>query len=279
MTRKRPPPRPVPDPPEGAEAISISGASKHFPMGRGQYLVAIEHIDLSIADGEFVAIIGPSGCGKSTILRMIAGLETPTSGTVELYATSPSELVAAHRLGVAFQEHALLPWLTTWDNIALPFRVMGSRPDSRRIDSLVDLVGLAGFERARPKQLSGGMRQRAAIARALVLRPDLLLLDEPFGALDAVTRRRMNLELQSIWAEEAITSVLVTHSVDEAIFLADRIIVLTERPGSIKAVRDVPFGRPRDRRLMASDEFHSLADELIEAIDSGEADRTSGSVS
>jgi len=163
-----------------------------------------------------------------------------------------------------------LPWLTTWDNIALPFRVMGKKVDSDRITNLIGLVGLAGFERARPKQLSGGMRQRVAIARALVLEPDLLLLDEPFGALDAVTRRRMNLELQSIWTEQLITSVLVTHSVDEAIFLADRIVVLTERPGRIKTIRNIPFGRPRDRRLMSSADFHSLADELTLAIASAE---------
>ena len=222
--------------------------------------------------GEFVAVIGPSGCGKSTILRMLAGLETPTSGQVEVNGASPAELAAAHRLGVAFQEHALLPWLSARDNIALPFRVMGARPDAGRIDSLIRLVGLEGFERARPKQLSGGMRQRVALARALALEPDLLLLDEPFGALDAVTRRRMNLELQAVWAEHSITSVLVTHSVDEAVFLADRIVVLTERPGRIKQIEEVPFGRPRRRELMTDAAFHSLADELTLAIDSGEPD-------
>ena len=232
--------------------------------------MAVEDIDLSVARGEFVAIIGPSGCGKSTILRMLAGLEIPTSGTVELNGASPSELVAEHRLGVAFQEHALLPWLSAWDNIALPFRVKGIKPDSDRITALIRLVGLVGFERARPKQLSGGMRQRIAIARALALEPELLLLDEPFGALDAVTRRHMNLELQSIWAEQQITSVLVTHSVDEAIFLADRVIVLTERPGRIKTIRDVPFSRPRSRELLTTTEFHTLADWLTMAIDTGE---------
>ena len=253
-----------------SQAIEIAGVTKRFTMSRRQFLVAVDDIDLSVAQGEFVAIIGPSGCGKSTILRMLAGLERPTAGTVQLNGASPAELVAAHRLGVAFQEHALLPWLSAWDNIALPFRVMGAKPDADRISSLIRLVGLSGFERARPKQLSGGMRQRVAIARALALEPELLLLDEPFGALDAVTRRRMNLELQSIWAEQRITSVLVTHSVDEAIFLADRVIVLTERPGRIKVIEEVPFGRPRSRELMTTEEFHSLADKLMLAIDTGE---------
>lgn len=258
-------------------AIEIGGVSKEFPISRRRSLTAVERIDLTIARGEFVAIIGPSGCGKSTILRMLAGLETPTTGDVRLDGSPPSELVAAHRLGVAFQEHALLPWLSAWDNIALPFRVKGTKPDTSRISALIRLVGLSGFERSRPKQLSGGMRQRVAIARALALEPELLLLDEPFGALDAVTRRRMNLELQSIWAEQRITSVLVTHAVDEAVFLADRVVVLTERPGRVKTIREVAFPRPRTRELMTTMEFHSLADQLTLAIDGGDApDRRNG---
>ena len=256
--------------PEPLPAIAIQGVTKEFSISRRQTLVAVRDIDLSVAAGEFVAVIGPSGCGKSTILRILAGLETPTTGTVRLSGALPGELVAAHRLGVAFQEHALLPWLSAWDNIALPFRVKGAKPDAERIASLIGLVGLRGFEKARPKQLSGGMRQRVAIARALALEPELLLLDEPFGALDAVTRRRMNLELQSIWSEQRITSVLVTHSVDEAIFLADRVVVLTERPGRIKLIEKVPFARPRSRELMSTSRFHALADRLTLAIDSGE---------
>ena len=260
----------IPERSDPLPAIAIEGVTKEFSISKRRSLVAVTDIDLTVSQGEFLAIIGPSGCGKSTILRMLAGLETPTAGTVLLNGAAPARLVAAHRLGVAFQEHALMPWLSAWDNIALPFRVMGARPDVERIDSLIRLVGLSGFEKARPKQLSGGMRQRVAIARALVLGPELLLLDEPFGALDAVTRRRMNLELQAIWAEQQITSVLVTHSVDEAIFLADRVVVLTERPGRIKMLKVVPFRRPRDRALMTTPEFHHLADEFTLAIDAGD---------
>jgi NitT/TauT family transport system ATP-binding protein len=219
-------------------------------------------VDLSIARGEFVAILGPSGCGKSTLLRMMAALELPSSGTLRVFGRHPLELSRAHRLGVAFQDHALLPWLDTRRNIALPYRLADRPVESARIDELINLVGLQGFETARPKQLSGGMRQRVAIARALVLRPDVLLLDEPFGALDAVTRRAMNVELQRIWLRDRITTVLVTHSVEEAVFLADRVVVMSGRPGRIIEDLPVPFARPRDPVLMRDERFHALVDGL-----------------
>ena len=253
--------------PAAGTTSGSSGVTKRFPISKKDTLLAVDGIDLHVAADEFVAIIGPSGCGKSTILRMIASLEEPTEGTVLVSGRPPQELAQAHRLGVAFQDHALLPWLSSWDNVALPFRVSGTKPDAARIGSLLELVGMEGFAKARPRQLSGGMRQRVAIARALALQPEVLLLDEPFGALDAVTRRRLNLELQKIWSEQAITTVLVTHSVDEAIFLADRIVVLSERPGRIKLVREVPFPRPRERDLMTTHAFHALADELTLALD------------
>ena len=251
----------------GDKDVRLEGVVKRFPVSKKETLLAVDRIDLHVAADEFVAIIGPSGCGKSTILRMVASLEEPSEGTVLVSGRPPHELAQAHRLGVAFQDHALLPWLSSWDNVALPFRVSGRKPDGERIESLLRLVGMESFMRSRPRQLSGGMRQRVAIARALALQPEVLLLDEPFGALDAVTRRRLNLELQKIWTEQAITTVLVTHSVDEAIFLADRIVVLTERPGRIKLVREVPFPRPRVRDVMTTHEFHELADELTLALD------------
>ena len=249
-------------------AISLRDVSKEFQLRRGQSLLAVSDVSLEVSPGEFVAIIGPSGCGKSTLLRLVGSLETPSHGTVEVNGRQPAELAAAHRLGVAFQDHALLPWLTSWDNIALPFHVAGMKPDKERISELISLVGMVGFEKARPKQLSGGMRQRIAIARALALNPDVLLLDEPFGALDAVTRRQMNQELQRIWSAQQHTTILVTHSVDEALFLADRVIVLTERPGRVKMVKKMDFKRPRRKELATTAEFHAMADEFTLALDS-----------
>jgi NitT/TauT family transport system ATP-binding protein len=251
--------------------VRISGADKVFSLRRGKSLQALAQVDLDIAEGEFVAIIGPSGCGKSTVLRLTAGLDTPTHGSVEIFGASPQALARQHRLGVAFQEHALLPWASVRQNIALPFHLAGRRVDDARVDGLIDLVGLTGFEKARPKQLSGGMRQRVSIARALALSPDLLLLDEPFGALDAVTRRRMNAELARIRAEERITTILVTHDVDEALILADRVVVMTGRPGKVRTITDVDFPRPRGPETTRSPEFHALVDGLTSLLDHTEA--------
>ncbi|WP_150306558.1 ABC transporter ATP-binding protein [Planctomonas psychrotolerans] len=260
------------DPTEPATrtAVSVIGADKIFTLGRGKKLQALAEVDLEIAEGEFVAIIGPSGCGKSTVLRLAAGLDEPTNGRVEIFGAEPRQLARQHRLGVAFQEHALLPWASVRSNIALPFKVAGRPVDDARVDGLIDLVGLTGFEKARPKQLSGGMRQRVSIARALALSPDLLLLDEPFGALDAVTRRRMNAELARIWGEEKITTILVTHDVDEALILADRVIVMTGRPGHVRTVKTVDFPRPRDAEITRSSEFHALVDELTCLLDASD---------
>jgi NitT/TauT family transport system ATP-binding protein len=244
-------------------AITIENVLKRFPLkGRSGGVLALEDLSLSIVTGEFVALLGPSGCGKSTLLRLIASLEEPTEGNVLVNGETPSELARRHAFGVAFQDHALLPWLTVQSNIALPFSLAGQSVDRLAVKALIDLVGLEGFENARPRQLSGGMRQRVSIARSLVLSPQVLLLDEPFGALDAVTRRQMNIELQRIWSRHCITTVLVTHSVEEALFLSDRVIVLSARPGKIINELDVPFGRPRAPEVMRSEAFHQLVDEL-----------------
>ncbi|MGC4934728.1 ABC transporter ATP-binding protein [Gordonia sp. DT30] len=268
----------VPPASGGDSAVTITGVEKSFSMGRGKTLSALSPIDLSVAKGEFIAVIGPSGCGKSTLLRLLAGLDSPTAGTIEIFGAQPRKLAAQHRLGVAFQEHALLPWASVRSNIALPYKVAGRKVDDARVDSLIELVGLEGFEKARPKQLSGGMRQRVSIARALALSPDLLLLDEPFGALDAVTRRRMNAELARIWAEERITTVLITHDVDEALLLADRIVVMSKRPGSIRAIQQIDFDRPRDKSITRSAEFHELVDELTTMLDGDPVDPAHGKV-
>ena len=242
--------------------IELKGVSKEFRISRDKRVMALSAMDLSIREGEFVALLGPSGCGKSTILHLVAGLDEPSTGAVFVDGLPPAQLQAKQQLGIAFQEHALLPWRTVEGNLELPFQIAGREPDRKQIADLIELVGLKGFETARPSQLSGGMRQRVSIARALCLSPKLLLLDEPFGALDAVTRRFMNLELQRIWQEKQITTILVTHTVEEAIFLADRVLVMSGRPGRVIRELRVPFARPRSVETMRREEFHHLVDDL-----------------
>jgi NitT/TauT family transport system ATP-binding protein len=242
--------------------VEIHGISKAYALDRRDSVLALKDVNLTIEDGEFVALLGPSGCGKSTLLHLVAALEEVSTGSILVDGESPALLRDQHRLGIAFQDHALLPWLSVKGNVALPFKIAGLPIDSARVQHLIELVGLQGFEEARPSQLSGGMRQRAAIARSLCLEPSLLLLDEPFGALDAVTRRRMNLELQQIWLESSLTTLMVTHSVDEALFLADRVVVMSGRPGVIVEAIPVPFPRPRRIDCMRSEQFHQLIDHL-----------------
>lgn len=250
-----------------AQFIEIDHVSMSYELDRGRQVTAVDKVAFNVKEGEFVAIIGPSGCGKSTLLRLIASLEKPTAGRVSVAALDPSEMSRSHRLGVAFQDHALLPWLSVRKNMEIPFKAARRPTDRTRVEELLSLVGLSQFADARPSQLSGGMRQRVSIARALVLRPSVLLLDEPFAALDAVTRRYMNMELQRIWSSEKITTLLVTHGVDEALLLADRIVVMGGRPGRITRILDVPFDRPRHQDIQRSPEFHRLADELTVALE------------
>jgi NitT/TauT family transport system ATP-binding protein len=255
-------------------AVRLRGVRVDYPVHRGAPVRALDGIDIDVPAATFSAIIGPSGCGKSTVLRLLGGLLQPTAGSVTIGDRAPAAVAAEHRLGVAFQEHALLPWLTARENVALAFRAVGRPVDARRVDALLAVVGIAEFAATRPAQLSGGMRQRVAIARALVLDPGLLLLDEPFGALDAVTRRHLNLEVQRIWSERAITTLLVTHSVEEAVFLADTVVVMSPRPGRVVRIADIPFGRPRDRALLVTPAFHALVDDLTNALDNADDSRT-----
>jgi NitT/TauT family transport system ATP-binding protein len=250
------------------KSIALKGAEKRFGSPE-KGVLALTPTTLDIAGEDMTILLGPSGCGKTTMLRMIAGLEPPTAGNIEiggsnLWASSKRNVGALSQLGMVFQEANLFPWLSVEDNIALPLKLRGVDKAQRRAKAreLCALVGIAGFEKSYPRQLSGGMRQRAAIARALSYDPGILLMDEPFGALDAITRDTMNTELQRIWMETRKTIVLVTHSIAEAVFLASRIILLSPRPGRVQEVIEVPFSRPRDSDIHALPEFQSIVSYL-----------------
>ena len=248
-------------------SIVLEGVSKTFVDGANR-VHAVERVDLSIALGEFVALIGPSGCGKSTVLRMLGDLEEPSTGSVTIDGVSPGEIRKRRQIGMVFQEANLLPWRSVYDNIALPLEIAGksAAPGARSIDDLLELVGLKDFRDALPWQLSGGMRQRVAIARALVLNPKVLLLDEPFGALDEITRNRLNIDLLKIWTEVGITAVLVTHSISEAVLMSDRIFVMSPRPATITTTIPVTLPRPRTAQMQRTPEFFDLVARTGEAL-------------
>jgi len=239
--------------------VGIENMNVTFSSKRGS-VNALEGINLSVAPGEFLSIAGPSGCGKSTLLKVVAGLTRASDGSVELRG---QEVKGPRRdIGYVFQRAALLEWRNVRGNILLQaeMRGMDRTKAARRADELIEMTGLAGFENSMPHELSGGMQQRVSLCRALLHEPDVLLMDEPFGALDALTRERMNIELHRIWRETGTTVILVTHSVAEAVFLANRVVVMSPRPGRIIETLDVPLGNNRDYgETMENPEFVKIA--------------------
>ncbi|MFA9439104.1 ABC transporter ATP-binding protein [Uliginosibacterium sp. sgz301328] len=243
--------------------IELDGVTQTFVSSDGSPVTALDNVNLSLNRHEFVAVIGPSGCGKSTILRLIAGLLRPSAGTVSIYDLPVTE--PRDEIGVVFQKPTLLPWLSVLDNITFPMKHKYGRVDDRdkeRARELLAMIGLRDFAAKRPNELSGGMQQRVAIARSLLHDPDILLMDEPFSALDALTRDEMSFELLRIWSERPKTVVFVTHSIQEALLLSDRIVVMSARPGRVAEIIDVPLARPRNLQTLSDPVFHELANEI-----------------
>ena len=245
--------------------LAIQGLGKTFITDRGE-TVALKGVDLGIGDNEFVALVGTSGCGKSTLLSIAAGLETQSEGTIRMDGAD-IEGPGLDR-GVVFQSYTLLPWLSAQANVEFALKAAGksSREAGEIARDHMHLVGLDGFETAYPAELSGGMKQRVAIARALAYRPKMLLMDEPFGALDALTRHHMQELLTGIWEKHRLTVLFITHDVEEAVYLSDRVAVMTNRPGRIKLVVPITLARPRHYTMAASAEFQSLHRVVLEAI-------------
>jgi NitT/TauT family transport system ATP-binding protein len=253
--------------------IRLTNIGQRF-RSSDQDVLALTEVNLEIAMGEFLVLLGPSGCGKTTLLRIIAGLQEPTNGEVEigglpLWRDGTRNDKVMEELGVVFQDANLFPWMTIEENIALPLKLRGVGKAERlkRARELCELVRIKGFETRWPRELSGGMRQRASIARALSCQPQILLMDEPFGALDAMTRDQMNLELQRIWMASGCTIVLVTHSIREAVYLADRVLLLSPRPGRMDTLVEVPMARPRDIYVQSTEQSRTLEVALRHRLD------------
>ena len=249
-----------------APLVSLEGVSQRFVTRSREGVTALSEVSLDIQRDQFVTVVGPSGCGKTTLMKLVGGLQAPFSGTVKL----DGEVLArpSRKVGMVFQRPILLPWRSVLDNVLFPFEMLGEPVEPHRDEArrLIEMVGLGGFEKALPSELSGGMQQRVSICRALIYDPELLLMDEPFGALDAMTREDLSFELLRIWDERKKTVVFVTHSIAEAVLLADRVIVMTARPG--KVVMDVPITLPRPRTpdTEFTPEFSQLAKTIRAAV-------------
>jgi NitT/TauT family transport system ATP-binding protein len=267
------PVRTAPATPAAEPLLRVRDLEKRYATKDGDQVHALSRISADLADGEFVSVLGPSGCGKTTLLKILAGIVPSSSG--ELMLRGQPITGAQAGMGVVFQSPVLLPWRTVLDNVLLPIRVLklDLARHTEAAHDLLSLVGLAGFEKKYPNELSGGMQQRVAIVRGLIHDPRILLMDEPFGALDALTRERMNVELQRIWLANRKTVFFITHSVAEAVFLSDRVLVMSSRPGRIVEDLPVRFARPRDIDLMSTAEFGALTRHLRHALGSQESAR------
>ena len=248
--------------------VALAGVTKQFGKGG---VTALQDVDLEIRPGEFISLIGPSGCGKSTLLRVVGDLIQPTAGTVEVNGKTAARARADRDYGIVFQDSVLFDWRTVAKNIGLPLELAGWSRERRRarVQEMLDLVELSGFESHHPWQLSGGMQQRAAIARALAFEPRLLLMDEPFGALDEMTRERLNLELLRIWQASGSTVIFVTHSISEAVFLSTRVVVMSPRPGRITGIVDVDLPQPRTARTREEPRFAELIRDVRRTLRAG----------
>jgi NitT/TauT family transport system ATP-binding protein len=244
--------------------VNVLGVSKSYSSSNGP-VEALNHISFSAAKGEFVCIIGPSGSGKTTLIKIIGDLIAATEGAVTVNGQTAHDARLQRMFSFVFQNPVLLPWRRVIENVCLPLEILGRQ--SRDPAHLLDMVGLAGFEQRYPKELSGGMQQRVALARALTFDPQVLLMDEPFGAVDELTRDVLNNQLIDLWQKTRVTVLLVTHSISEAVFLSDRVIVLSKRPGTVRAVVEVPFSRPRPNSLKETEPFQEVVKSLREKLE------------
>jgi NitT/TauT family transport system ATP-binding protein len=255
--------------------VSVNDVSMIYrtraPNGEALETVALQNANLEIGQGEFISLIGPSGCGKTTLLRLLADLIQPTSGNIGIGGKTPQQAREARAYGYVFQAPALFDWRTVMGNVMLPLEIMGYNLADRkaRAENMLALVGLEKFSKNFPWQLSGGMQQRVSIARALAFEPQLLFMDEPFGALDEITRENLNLELLRLWRETGKTIIFVTHSIPEAVFLSTRVVVMTPRPGKIEKIINVDLPHPRDFDTRESPRFFEIATEIRESLRHG----------
>ncbi|HVQ72636.1 MAG TPA: ABC transporter ATP-binding protein [Bradyrhizobium sp.] len=257
---------PPPSPAAAVAVIDLKGVTKVYAGTDGGSVYALGPVDLRIEPGSFVSVVGPSGCGKSTLLRLVAGLEMPDQGTMQRYGApldGPS-----HEVGIVFQEHVLFPWISVLENVLLPADVLSlpKAASSERAMRLLEMTGLKDFANLRPQMLSGGMKQRAAFCRAMLSDPRLLLLDEPFGALDALTREELSLELSRLWQDLGRTALLITHDIEEAILLGDRILIMSDRPGTIRAEIAVDLPRPRNAETVKLPRFQEIKYQVRDII-------------